>query len=92
VANGSTDERIARADRIVEQSRKAQERAEQHRKGTVNAIAAVRRAQLPSYTDENEISEVTIGKEGVKAKAPPWTLLGLALLALAAFMAWLRFR
>lgn len=92
MANGTVDEQVARADRIEEKSRKAQEQAEQHRKGTANAIAAVRRSQLPSYTDENEISEVTVGKEGIKAKAPPWTLLGLALLALAAFLAWLRFR
>lgn len=92
MANGTTDEKLARAERLREQRDLVRIAADQRQKGIRNAISAVRRAQLPSYTDENEVSEVTIGKEGVKAKAPPWTLLGLAVLALAAFLAWLRFR
>lgn len=93
MANGSHDEKIARADRIAEQSAKAQRAAEQHRKATQNAIANLRRTRLASYSDEDEHSEVTIGKEGIKAKGlPPWALLGLALIALAALAVYLKLR
>lgn len=43
------------------------------------------------YRDEmDSVSEVTIGKEGLKVKSrSPWLTLALAALALAAFVAWL---
>ena len=47
MANGTTDEKTARADRILEQSAKAQRAAEQSRQGTQNAIRNLREsAQL----------------------------------------------
>jgi hypothetical protein len=89
---GSGSQRVASADRLREERDRLRVAAEQRRRGIANSIAAVRRAELPSYTDEEETSQASIGKEGIKVKAPPWALLGLAVLALAAFLAWLRFR
>lgn len=95
MANGSHDEKIARADRIAEQSAKAQRAAEQHRKATQNAIANLRRTRLASYSDEDEHSEVTIGKEGIRAKGlPAWAVVCLAVLGacVVAFLGWLKLR
>lgn len=91
MANGTHDEKLARADRIREQSLKAQQRAEQHRKATMNAINRLRELE-PYREDMDSVSEVTIGTDGVKAKAPPWALLALGILALVAFVSWLVIR
>lgn len=96
MANGTTDEKIARADRIAEQSRLAQAKAEQDRQATANALANLRRlqpGQEPYREEMDSVSEVTIGKEGLKVKShSPWLTLALAALALAAFVAWLWLR
>ena len=72
MANGTSDEKLARADRIKEQSDKAQKQAEQHRRGTANAIAALREAtarELPPYRAEmDSSSELTA--PGITAKMP----------------------
>ncbi len=96
MANGTHDEKLARADRIAEQSAKAARKAEQNRRGTQNAIANLRGSQLQPYREEMDSnSEVTIGKEGIKAKGlPPWAIVCLAVLAagVAAFLGWLKLR
>jgi hypothetical protein len=91
VANGTTDERLARADRILEQSRKAQLSAEQSRKATRNAIANLREtASLPARGEMDSQNEFVLGKEGVKLSGgSPWTLFGFGVLLLTAFVAWL---
>jgi hypothetical protein len=68
MANGTTDEKIARAERLREQSTKAQFVAEQNRRGTQNAIANLRRSRLPSYNDTDEVSEVTANVRGIHAR------------------------
>lgn len=98
MANGTTDEKLARADRIAEQSAKAQHSAEQNRKATQNAIRNLRESnQLvvqpgsEPYSEEmDSVSEVTIGKDGVKVKSrAPWLQFAISVLAFLAFLAWL---
>ena len=97
MANGTRDEKVARADRITEQSAKAQRTAEQNRKGTQNAIAKLRRSagvitpgSEPYRAEMDSVSEVTIGKEGVKLKSrAPWLQFAISLLVFLAFVAWL---
>lgn len=73
MANGTTDEKLARADRIKEQSARAQQQAEQHQKATRNAIASIREIlpdrDLPPYRAEmDSSSELTA--PGITAKMP----------------------
>ena len=96
MANGTPDEKVARADRIAEQSAKAQRAAEQSRKATQNSIANLRRAgeitpgSEPYRAEMDSVSEVTIGKEGVKLKSrAPWLQFAISLLVFLAFVAWL---
>lgn len=95
MANGTTEEKIARADRIAEQSRLAQAKAKQEQQATANALANMRRLAEPGaepYRAEMD-SEVTIGREGVKVKArSPWVTVVLSAFALIAFVAWLWLR
>lgn len=97
MANGTTDEKLAHADRIAEQSAKAAKRAEQNRRGTQNAIANLRNlpGSQPYREEMDSNSEVTIGKEGIKAKGlPPWAIVCLAVLSalVVAFLGWLKLR
>lgn len=94
MANGTVDEKVARADRIREQSAIEQRRAEQNRRGTQNALAALKQSNAPGsepYREEmDSVSEVTIGKEGVVVKSrAPWLQFAISLLAFLAFIAWL---
>jgi hypothetical protein len=92
VANGSSDERIARADRIIEQSRKAAEAADQSRKATQNSIANLRESASLSSQARSELdtqNEFVLGKDGVKFRGgSPWALFGFGLLLLVAFIVW----
>jgi hypothetical protein len=97
MANGTTEEKIARADRIAEQSRLAQAKAKQEQQATANALANMRRLAEPGAepyrADMDSVSEVTIGREGVKVKArSPWVTVVLSAFALIAFVAWLWLR
>ena len=97
MANGTSDEKVARADRIAEQSRLAQAKAKQEQQATANALANMRRLAEPGdepYRAEmDSVSEVTIGREGVKVKArSPWVTVVLSAFALIAFVAWLWLR
>lgn len=102
MANGTKSEKIARADRIAEQSRLAQAKADQDRQATANALENLRRLQpgQEHYREEMDSvteTELTVGKDGVTTKlkgAPPWLILvlSLAALALAAFVAYLWLR
>lgn len=81
MANGTSDEKLARADRIKEQSVKAQKRAEQHQKATANAIAAIRNRELPAYRDSMDSGEVTANTSGLHLKGIPresWKWIALA--------------
>lgn len=96
MANGTIDEKIARADRIREQSMKAERVADLNRRATANAIAALRGRELPPYREEMDSGEVTVNTgvfQGSLKGVPPWAL-GAALVALAiagAIVAVLRF-
>src|SRR5690348_3714299 len=98
MANGTTDEKTARADRILEQSAKAQRAAEQSRQGMQNAIRNLREsvtqpASEPYRAEMDSVSEVTVGKEGISVKArSPWVTLTLAFFALVAFLGWMWLR
>ena len=97
MANGTADEKIARADRIAEQSRLAQAKAKQERQATANALANMRRLAEPGaepYRAEmDSVSEVTVGREGIRVKArSPWVTVVLSAFALIAFVAWLWLR
>lgn len=71
MANGTTDEKLAKADRIREKSAKAQHKADQNRKATQNAIAELRRSQLQPYRAEMESEDSTVtGPGGITAKLP----------------------
>lgn len=88
MANGTVDEKVARADRIREQSLKSQKTAELNRRATLNAIEGLREdtRSLPPYREEmDSVSEVTAnwGPVKVHAKALPQWALGLTLLILA---------
>lgn len=78
MANGTTREAIARADRI-------RERAKQGKQASANAIANLRRTQLASITDEDEVSEVTgsLGDKKLSVRGIPRWSLGLAIVLLA---------
>lgn len=90
MANGSHREGPANADRLREKYAK-------HNRMTQRALDDARKpvsshppGSEPYREEMDSVSEVTIGKEGIKAKGlPPWVLLGLALLALIAFGLWL---
>lgn len=97
MANGTKHEKLARADRIAEQSRLAQAKAKQEQQATANALANMRRLAEPGaepYRAEmDSVSEVTVGKEGISVKArSPWVTLTLAFFALVAFLGWLWLR
>lgn len=86
MANGTTDEKVARADRIREQSEKAQRAAELNRRATANAIAAIRGRELPPYREEMDSGEVTVNTgvfQGSVKGVPRWAL-GLAIVGVAA--------
>lgn len=93
MANGSHKEGPAYADRLREKYAK-------HNRMTQRALDNARvpvsdkpPGSEPYRAEMDSVSEVTLGKEGIKVKgAPPWLLLGLGALALAAFVAWLRLR
>lgn len=100
MANGTQDEKIARADRIAEQSRLAQIKAKQEEQATANALGNLRRLQPGSEPYRAEMdsvteTELTLNKGGLTAKvkgAPPWLPLAIAFFALAGFVAWLWLR
>jgi len=84
MANGSSHEGPARADRY-------REKYERMFRRTQAELDAVR--ELAPYREEmDSVSEVTLGKEGLKAKGPPWVLIVISLLAFTAFVAWLLIR
>ena len=87
MANGTYDEKIARADRIKEQSLKSQRTAELNKRATMNTIASLREdtRSLPVYREEmDSVSEVTVNWGPMKAHVkalPPW-MLGAAIIIL----------
>lgn len=87
LANGTSDEKLARADRIAEQSAKAARKAEQNRRGTQNAIANLRCAQLAPSRSELDSGEIDLEKLGVKAKGIPPHALGWSIIILAVAVA-----
>lgn len=95
MANGTHDEKLARADRIAEQSAKAARKAEQNRRGTLNAIANLRNSPTGEhYRVEMDSGEIDLEKLGVKATGIPRWALGVAIVTLAiaaAIVAVLRF-
>jgi hypothetical protein len=80
MANGSSKWGPAKADRI-------RERHAVQARVLKNAIDS-----LPHYREEmDSVSEVTVGKDGLRVKGPPW-VAGVALLvALVALGVWLHF-
>ncbi len=84
MANGSSHEGPARADRY-------REKYERMFRRTQSKLDAVR--ELAPYREEmDSVSEVTLGKEGLRAKGPPWVLIVISVLVFAAFVAWLLIR
>ncbi len=91
MGNGSHKEGPARADRLREKYAK-------HNRMTQRALDEARRpvSSLPPPGSEpyraemDSVSEVTLGKEGIKVKSrAPWLQFGISLLAFLAFIAWL---
>ena len=73
MANGTVDEKVARADRIREQSAFEQKRAEQNRRGTQNALAALKESVKPGtepYRVEMDSVDSTVTAPWVTAKLP----------------------
>jgi len=84
LANGSSFEGPARADRLREKY------ARMHKR-TQDKLDAAR--ELAPYREEmDSVSEVTLGKDGLRAKGPPWVLIVISVLVFAAFVAWLLIR
>lgn len=84
MANGSSHEGPARGDRIREKY------ASMFRRTQAELDKVPLPRDLPAYREDmDSVSEVTLGKEGLKAKGPPWVLLAISLICLAAFVAWL---
>lgn len=82
MASGGDREGPARADRIRETFAKNRRMRERLIEG-----------ELERYREElDSVSEVTLGKEGLKAKGPPWLQLVIVLATLAAFIVWLLLR
>lgn len=90
MANGTTREALARADRI-------RERAKQSQKATRNALDNLRKATVaptpgsePYREEMDSVSEVTIGKEGVRVKSrAPWLQFAISVLVFLAFVVWM---
>ena len=83
MANGTIDEKVARADRIREQTEKSNRTAELNRRATANAIAAFRGEELPPYREEMDSGEVTLNTSLIQGSVkgiPRWAL-GLAIVA-----------
>ncbi len=84
MANGSHHEGPARGDRIRDKYRPKHRMAERK-------LDEFR--ELAPYREElDSVSEVTLGREGLKAKGPPWVLMVISALAFLAFVAWLLVR
>ncbi len=75
--NGSSREEQARADRI-------RERSGQLQRGTDNAMRKLERAKLVSEADVEENSEITLNKEGLRARGVPRWAIGVAVVLVAA--------
>ncbi len=87
MANGSHHEGPARGDRLREKYARLQRRAQTK----LDRVPLSR--DLPAYREEmDSVSEVTLGKDGLKAKGPPWVLIVISVLVFAAFVAWLLIR
>ena len=65
MANGTVHEKVARADRIREQTEKNRRTAELNSRATANAIAALRGEELPTYREEMDSGEVTLNTGGL---------------------------
>ena len=91
MANGSGSEGQAYADRLREKYAK-------HNRMTQRALDDARTPVIqpgsePYRADMDSVSEVTVGREGVKIKArSPWVTVVLAGFSLVAFVAWLWLR
>lgn len=73
MANGTSDEKVARADRIAEQSRLAQAKAKQEQQATANALANMRRLAEPGtepYRAEMDSVDSTVTAPWGTAKVP----------------------
>ena len=83
MANGSHKEGPAFADRIREKGAK-------HRRDIQRAMDAIPAPGSQAYREEmDSVSEVTLGKEGIKVKSmPAWVMVALAVLAFMAFAVW----
>ncbi len=86
MANGSHKEGPANADRLREKYAK-------HNRMTQRALDDARKpvsshppGSEPYREEMDSVSEVTLGKEGIKVKSmPAWVMVALAAMALAAF-------
>lgn len=69
MANGSTDHKVAKAERRRERSAQHARVAEEYKRKTQGLIAEFRRSQLQSISDsDDEVSEVTANLKGIHAK------------------------
>ncbi len=90
MANGSHKPGPATADRLREKYAK-------HNRMTQRALDDARKpvsshppGSEPYREEMDSISEVTVGREGIKVKSrAPWLQFGISLLAFLAFVAWL---
>lgn len=89
MASGSGGDGPAYADRLREKYAK-------HNRMTQRALDEARTpvgapGTEPYRAEMDSVSEVTLGKEGIKVRShSPWLTLGIGILLLAAFVAWLR--
>ena len=93
MANGSHNEGPARADRLREKYAKHNRMTQRALDDARNPISSHPPGSEPYRADMDSVSEVTVGREGIKVKArSPWVTVILAGFALVAFVAWLWLR
>lgn len=89
MANGSTKRGPAVSDAIHDEGAK-HDRYLQRQIDKERTKLKTLPADHPYRAEMDSVSEVTIGKEGVKLKSrQPWLQFGMSLLAFLAFIAWL---
>lgn len=93
MANGSHREGPANADRLREKYAKHNRLTQRALDDARVPVSSHPPGSEPYREEMDSISEVTVGKEGIKVKArSPWVTVVLAFFALVAFLGWMWLR
>lgn len=89
MANGSRKEGPAHADRLREKYAKHKRLTQKALDDARNPVSSHPPGPEPYREEMDSVSEVTLGREGIKVKSmPAWVLVMLAAMGLVAFSIW----